>query len=108
MAAEPPAKAEGLRTLESAPVTGPCTVRRDLHEALKLANQIDAHQRTVIYVSQGDLAGDAAEAVLESVHSANKKRVRIHVIAVDPTQAGESFLKRLADQNGGTYYRLAE
>ena len=90
----------------SCPLTG-------LMTGLQLANRSKARRKVLVYLGDGGgTCGGADEAqylqrTLSTITAQNYQRLRINTIGVvDVSSIGDSFLRRLAASNGGTYTRI--
>lgn len=112
-AATPEVKASAKAFVQSTQGgTGTCGLAA-LGAALRMAQSSSLKRRLIIYLSDGggtcpgNEEADYLEKTLSSVAAQNYQRVRINTIGViDVGQLQESFLKRLAFMNGGTYTRI--
>jgi hypothetical protein len=82
-----------------------------LHSALDSARLSGARRNLIVYFSNAvGTCGGADEAryletVLEDVSRANSGLARIYTFgALTPASVGETFLKNLAERNGGTFW----
>ena len=84
-----------------------------LMAGLQLANRSKARRKVLVYLGDGGgTCGGADEAqylqrTLSTITAQNYQRMRINTIGVvDVSSIGDSFLRRLAASNGGTYTRI--
>jgi hypothetical protein len=88
--------------------------RQGLLAALEIAHHARAHRKVLVYLGDGGGTCESGtseaqylDTTLATVTSRNYERVKIHTIGVlDVSDLGETFLRRLAAANGGSYRRI--
>lgn len=108
--ATPETVASAQGWIQSIPGGGGSCIQKGLLEALEFANTSAAEEKVVVYVGDGGGTCDGAnegqylEQTLKAATTMNTEGVIIHCIGVlEVGQAQESFLRRLAEQNGGRF-----
>jgi hypothetical protein len=106
-------KGAALSFIQSTPPGGGTCLKEALMAALRMANMCKAKRKVIVYLSDGGghcNGQDPSEYLrqtLGAVSSANVQRVKINTIGVlDLTPDGETFMRNLASQNGGSYTRI--
>ena len=111
--ANPATKASAIAWVNAVPNGGGSCCQQGLVQALKYANISSASRKVVVYVGDGGGTCNGGNETnylaqtLAVVKSQNFQRAQINAVGVvDVNNQRETFLRSLANSNGGTYVKI--